>query len=173
MNNTSLLALVVVVGSRTRYTSGRPPADLWQTSSSQPLRWRALLQSNSQCLWQTSSRPPADTSTSNAPPPPADLRQTRSPRTYHHLRRPRGPFFASTGFSAHTGLLLRPWFEKFFGPKHNRVYCCGLNSKNSLGLNTLECVDAALIRKKFFGFKSNFNSFVSLISASFKYIFDS
>ena len=53
MNNTFLLALVVVVGSRTWYTSGRPPADLWQTSSSQPLRWRALLQSNSQRLWQT------------------------------------------------------------------------------------------------------------------------
>ena len=71
--------------------SGRPPA-------ANLYRWRALLQSNSQRLWQTSSRPPADTLTSNVPPPPADLRQTRSPRTYHHLRRPRGALLRLLGY---------------------------------------------------------------------------
>ena len=61
-------------------------------------RWRVLLQSNSQRLWQTSSRPLADTFTSNVPPPPAGLRRTRSPRAFHHLRRPRGLFSVLLGY---------------------------------------------------------------------------
>ena len=111
-----------------RQTSSRPPADLQQirsprtfhhlrrprgpffasggfisTASGRPpaanlYRWRALLQSSPQRLWQTSSRPPADTFTSNIPSPPADLRQTRSPRTFHHLRRPRGLFSVLLGY---------------------------------------------------------------------------
>ena len=94
MNNTSL-ALVVVVGdlpcSRTWHTSGRPLADLWQTSIGgvlphAPTHPSADLRQTSiggvlphaptpfgrppADLRQTSSRPPADTFTSNIPPPP-------------------------------------------------------------------------------------------------------
>ena len=57
-----------------RPTSGRPPADLQQPTFK--VEGAATIQFTT---------------------PLADLQQTRSPRTYHHLRRPRGPSWSSSG----------------------------------------------------------------------------
>ena len=110
MNNTSL-ALVVVVGdlpcSRTWHTSGRPLADFWQTSIGGVLPHAPTHPPAD--LRQTSiggvlphaptplGRPPADLRQTSSRPP-ADLQQIRSPRTFHHLRRPRGLFSVLLGY---------------------------------------------------------------------------
>ena len=110
MNNT-FLALVVVVGdlpcSRTWHTSGRPLADFWQTSIGGVLPHAPTHPPAD--LRQTSiggvlphaptplGRPPADLRQTSSRPP-ADLQQIRSPRTFHHLRRPRGLFSVLLGY---------------------------------------------------------------------------